>query len=148
MTENMSSWWRHQMETFPCYCPFVRGIHRSQRPVIRSFHVFVFFIYAWINRWVNNREAGDLRRYRAHYDVIVMWYIFCLQRVMCCAKCKMIPRGNNTRSSITYLSICYKPFGVDPTIALSVVLDPLKFCHNLNLSWSELLELDICLVWQ
>ena len=25
-----------------------------------------------INGWVNNREAGDLRRYRAHYDVIVM----------------------------------------------------------------------------
>ena len=23
-------------------------------------------------RWVNNREAGDLRRHRAHYDVIVM----------------------------------------------------------------------------
>ena len=29
-------------------------------------------ICAWINRWVNSREAGDLRRYRAHYDVIVM----------------------------------------------------------------------------
>ena len=29
-------------------------------------------ICAWINRWVNNREAGDLRRHRAHYDVIVM----------------------------------------------------------------------------
>ena len=26
----------------------------------------------WINGWVNNREAGDLRRNRAHYDVIVM----------------------------------------------------------------------------
>ena len=26
----------------------------------------------WINDWVNNREAGDLRRYHAHYDVIVM----------------------------------------------------------------------------
>ena len=25
-----------------------------------------------INGWVNNREAGDLRRYRPHYDVIVM----------------------------------------------------------------------------
>ena len=25
-----------------------------------------------INGWVNNREAGDLRRNRAHYDVIVM----------------------------------------------------------------------------
>ena len=27
---------------------------------------------AWINCWVNNRVAGDLRRYRAHYDVTVM----------------------------------------------------------------------------
>ena len=24
------------------------------------------------NDWVNNREAGDLKRYRAHYDVTVM----------------------------------------------------------------------------
>ena len=30
------------------------------------------FICAWINGWVNNREAGDLRRHRAHYDVTVM----------------------------------------------------------------------------
>ena len=28
-------------------------------------------ICAWIKGWVNNREAGDLRRHRAHYDVIV-----------------------------------------------------------------------------
>ena len=28
----------------------------------------------WINGWVNNREAGDLRRQSAHYDVIVMRY--------------------------------------------------------------------------
>ena len=29
----------------------------------------------WINGWVNNREAGDLRRHSAHYDAIVMvWY--------------------------------------------------------------------------
>ena len=26
----------------------------------------------WINGWTNTREAGDLRRRRAHYDVIVM----------------------------------------------------------------------------
>ena len=32
-------------------------------------------ICVWINGWVNNREAGDLRRYRAHYDVIVMVYL-------------------------------------------------------------------------
>ena len=30
-------------------------------------------ICVWIIGWVNNREAGDLRRYRAYYDVIVMW---------------------------------------------------------------------------
>ena len=29
-------------------------------------------ICVWINDWVNNREAGDLRRYRAHCDVTVM----------------------------------------------------------------------------
>ena len=29
-------------------------------------------ICAWINGGVNNREAGDLRRHRAHYDVIAM----------------------------------------------------------------------------
>ena len=34
--------------------------------------LWFFFICAWINGWVNNREAGDLRRHRAHYDVIVM----------------------------------------------------------------------------
>ena len=29
-------------------------------------------ICVWINGWVNNREAGDLRCYRVHYEVIVM----------------------------------------------------------------------------
>ena len=30
-------------------------------------------VCVWINDWVNSREAGDLRRYRAHYDVHVMY---------------------------------------------------------------------------
>ena len=34
-------------------------------------------ICVWINGWVNNREAGDLIRYRAHYDVTVMYNFFC-----------------------------------------------------------------------
>ena len=61
---------------FPRYWPFVRGIHR---PPVNSPHkvkwrgALVFsFISVWINGWENNREAGDLRRYRAHYVVIVM----------------------------------------------------------------------------
>ena len=29
-------------------------------------------ICAWINGWLNNREAGDLRRHRDQYDVTVM----------------------------------------------------------------------------
>ena len=34
---------------------------------------FMFtLICARINGWVNNCETGDLRRYRANYDVIVM----------------------------------------------------------------------------
>ena len=27
---------------------------------------------AWTNCWVNNRDSGELRRHRAHYDVTVM----------------------------------------------------------------------------
>ena len=42
----------------------------AQRPMTRSSDVF--FDLLWINGWVNNREAGELRRYRAHYDVTVM----------------------------------------------------------------------------
>ena len=70
------SWWRHQMEPFSAWLAQCAGI--SLVPV-NSPHkgqwrgAFMFsLIYAWINDWVNNREAGDLRRQRGHYDVIVM----------------------------------------------------------------------------
>ena len=42
--------WKH----FPCYWPFVRGIHRP--PVTRSFDVSL--ICVWINGWVNNHVAA------------------------------------------------------------------------------------------
>ena len=71
-----SSWWRHQMNNFPRYWPFVRGIHRSP---VNSPHkgqwrgtLMFSLTYAWIRGWVNYREAGDLRRHQAHYDLIVM----------------------------------------------------------------------------
>ena len=64
--------WKH----FPRYWPFVRGIHRSP---VNSPHkgqwrgaLMFSLICSWMNAWVNNSEAGDLRRHRAHYDVIVM----------------------------------------------------------------------------
>ena len=42
--------------------------HKGQRHGALMFSL----ICAWKNGWVNNREAGDLRRQLAHYDVIVM----------------------------------------------------------------------------
>ena len=70
-------WWRHQVETFSALLAIcagnspVSGEFPTQRPVTRSFDIFFFFC-VWINGWVNNREAGDLRRCRSHYDVSVM----------------------------------------------------------------------------
>ena len=79
MTDWQKSWWRHQMETFSRYWPFVRRIHRSP---VNSPHkgqwrgtLMFSLICVWINDWVNNGEAGDLRRYRIHYDVTVMYLI-------------------------------------------------------------------------
>ena len=67
-----SSWWRHQMETFPRYWPIVRGIHRSpvNSPHKGQWHgAWVFsLICAWSIGWVNNRDAGDLGHHRPHYD--------------------------------------------------------------------------------
>ena len=53
----------------------VFGKFPSKRPVTRGFDVSL--IWAWTNGWVNNRDAGDLRRHRAHYDVTVMIFRRC-----------------------------------------------------------------------
>ena len=64
------SLWRHQMETFSALLALCAGnSHKSQWRGALMFSL----ICASINSWVNNREAGGLKRHRAHYDVIVMW---------------------------------------------------------------------------
>ena len=67
--------WQH-FSALPVFCAAnspVTGEFPSQRPVTRSFDAF--FDRAWINGWVNNREAGDLRRHPAHHGVnVMMWY--------------------------------------------------------------------------
>ena len=50
----------------------VSGEFSAQRSVTQSFDVF--FDLCPNKKWVNNRDAGDLRRRRAHYDVTVMLY--------------------------------------------------------------------------
>ena len=48
----------------------VTGEFPTQRPVTWNFDVF--FDLRHNKRWVNNGEAGDLSRHRAHYNVTVM----------------------------------------------------------------------------
>ena len=57
------------------YLPFVRWISRTKWRGALMFSL----MRVWINGWVNNREAGDLRRHRAHYVVTVM---FCKGRIL------------------------------------------------------------------
>ena len=54
--------------TGPLCGEFTDHSHKRQRrgPLMFS------LICAWTTCWVNNRDAGDLRRHHAHYDVTVM----------------------------------------------------------------------------
>ena len=65
--------WKH----FPRNRPFVQGIHRSP---VNSPHkgqwrgaLMFSFTCAWAYSWVNNEDAGYLRRHCSHYDAIVMY---------------------------------------------------------------------------
>ena len=69
-------WWRHQMEIFSALLALCAGnspvpVNSPHKGQWRGTLMFPL-ICVWINGWINNREAGDLRRYRAHSDVIVM----------------------------------------------------------------------------
>ena len=72
-------WWRHQMEIFSALLVLCAEI---QRLLVNSPHkgqwrgALVFsLISAWKNVWVNDRDAVYLRRYRAHYEVAIMFYL-------------------------------------------------------------------------
>ena len=69
-------WWRHQMETFSALLAICAGnspvtVNSSHKGQWRGALMFSLKC-AWINGWVNNREAGDLRGHPTHYDVTVM----------------------------------------------------------------------------
>ena len=71
------AWWRHPMETLPALLGPLWG--ESTGSPVNSPHkgqcrgaLMFSLICAWMNDWVNTREAGDLRRHRAHYDVTIM----------------------------------------------------------------------------
>ena len=64
----------------------VNSLHKGQWRGALTFSL----ICAWINSWINNHEAGDLRRHHAYYDIIVMGVHdiiisrFCTCFVFCC----------------------------------------------------------------
>ena len=62
-------WWRHQMETFSALLALCAGNsgnfpHKGQWRGALT----VSLMCVWTNGWVNNRDAGDVRRHCAHYD--------------------------------------------------------------------------------
>ena len=90
----LSSWWRHQMEAFSALLAFCAGnspVSVKSQYTDRWRGALMFsLVYAWMHDWVNNREAGDLRRHRGHYDVIVMltFMILILTHTQCWAELK------------------------------------------------------------
>ena len=62
---NILIWWRHQMETFSALLAICAGnspvpVNSPHKGQWRGAWMFSL-ICVWINGWVNNREAGDLR---------------------------------------------------------------------------------------
>ena len=108
--------WKH----FPRYWPFVREIHRS---TVNSPHkgqwrgaLMFSLICVWINGWVNDREAGDLRRYRVHYDVTVM------------VSCDTVPCYIGTRLHLQWIALSSNVgLGIPIPINIMAVLLYLKF---------------------
>ena len=79
----------------PSYWPFVRETHRSpvNCPKGQWRGALIFsLICIWLNGWVNNREAGGLRRHRPHYDVIIMW-IYKYSMIWCLNGFTPLPGG-------------------------------------------------------
>ena len=78
-SQHENGWWHDDVikwKHFPRYWPLVWAIHRWP---VNSRHkgqwrgaLMFSLICAWINGGVNNSEAVDLRRDRAHYDVTVL----------------------------------------------------------------------------
>ena len=83
-----SSWWRHQRKRCPRFWPFVRGIHQwlvdSPRKGEWRRALVSSLICALTNVWVNNWDAGDLKRHNTHYEVPVMFANWIVGHIITC----------------------------------------------------------------
>ena len=76
------------------------GEFPAQRPVSRSFDVF------FDPRLNNNRETDDLRRHRAHYDVIVMKPRQNTTNLELCVHCLAVYMANAAQWHTYYNYVC------------------------------------------
>ena len=120
--------WKH----FPRYWPFVRGIHRSPVNSPRNGQwrgIFMFsLIWARTKGWVNNRDAGDLRRHPTDYDVTVMTAGVVAMRNIC---------SHNFDSFYTERNAEPQVFSSDALLAFSAS-DPncLSLPHGFSKPWT------------
>ena len=93
------TWWRHQIETFSALLALCEG----NPPVsgLQSRETLMYsLICAWTNGWAKTRDAGDLRRHRAHYNVTVIE-----SNIVLCTKCGEQSQANSQAICTTNWSV-------------------------------------------
>ena len=138
----------------------VTGKFPTQKPETQSF--MFSLIWAWINGWVNNREAGDLRRHLGHYDVIVMKYqtmmsdnLFLLPGILIwyamlfilkvkhytCLKMDDDDHHHHQHSDITWASRCLKLLATRPVIG-GFPTQRASLAESVSISWRHHVRVD------
>ena len=128
------------METFSALLALCAG----NSPVIGDAELWCFLWSApWINELVNNREVGDLRRHRAHYDVVAMilslsvWnmrYIFPTYSVNIISADALAPCGRSLllTGMISNIWINHKQLRIFQNIFLMLFTIIVKFLHKIS----------------
>ena len=118
---NFIPWWRQQIETFSALLALGAGNSpvTGEFPYKGQWYGALMFslICVWINAWVNNCEAGDLRHHRAHYDVTVMQH--CNHK----SNCKRL-KTDQTKNSQKIIHIL--PFLASYELSILTIVD----CNN------------------
>ena len=78
-------------------------------------NIFRVLICAWTNSWSNNGDAGDLRRYRTHYDVTLMGSLHVTLRVTVSWQAT---GQTDTHRSITISESCSRQMGLIFSVSL------------------------------
>ena len=100
-------------------------------------------ICVWTSGWANNREAGDLRRYRTHYDVTVMGHSYDVVEMTRSLSQSSVFQSAPDNPRIwrsTDITGCIVYFRIDPksvmslmAIAATIILVPYIWILNISL---------------